>query len=97
MSEGTILGITLVIGVGISVVLITTMVRAIHRERRATGITRIWSNFGLSISFLALFLVSWIAQAVAEWGTYVQEAQAHSQTPRIARRPRSGAAQACGT
>jgi hypothetical protein len=83
MSEGTILGITFVIGIGIAVVLITTMARAIHRERRSAGITRIWSNFGLSISFLALFLVSWIAQAVAEWGTYVQEVHAHRETPRI--------------
>ena len=50
MSEGMILGITLTIGVGIAIVLITTMVRAIHRERRSAGLTRIWSNFGLSIS-----------------------------------------------
>lgn len=82
MSEGTILGVTLGIGVGIAVVLIT-LVRAIHRERRSAGLTRIWSNFGMSISFLALFLVSWIAQAAAEWGTYDQEAQAHRETPRI--------------
>ena len=59
------------------------MALAIHRERRAAGLTRIWSNFGLSIAFLALFLVSWIAQAVAEWGTYVQEAQTHGDTPTI--------------
>jgi hypothetical protein len=80
MSEGMILGVTLTIGVGIAIVLITTLVRAIHRERRSAGLTRIWPNFGLSISFLALFLVSWIAQAVAEWGTYVQEVQAHGET-----------------
>jgi hypothetical protein len=63
MSKGTILGVTLVIGMGIAVVLIVTMVRAIHRERRSAGLTRIWSNFGLSISFLALFLVSWMARS----------------------------------
>jgi hypothetical protein len=82
MSEGMILGITLTIGIGIAVVLIATMVQAIHRERRS-GLTGIWRNFGLSISFLALFLVSWIAQAVAEWGTFVQEEHAHGDTPRI--------------
>jgi predicted nucleotidyltransferase len=37
MSEGIILGITLVIGIGITVVLITTLVRAINRERRSAG------------------------------------------------------------
>jgi hypothetical protein len=83
MSEGMILGVTLVIGIGIAVVLITTMVRAIHRERRSAGLARIWPNFGLSISFLALFLVSWLAQAVAEWGTFVQEERAHGDIPRI--------------
>jgi hypothetical protein len=83
MSEGMILGITLTIGIGIAIVLISTMVRAIHRERRSADLSRIWSNFGLSISFLALFLVSWIAQALAEWGTYVQDVQTHHETPRI--------------
>jgi hypothetical protein len=83
VSEGMILGITLVIGIGIAVVLITSLVRAIHRERRSAGLTRIWPNFGLSIAFLALFLVSWVAQAVAEWGTYVQEERAHGDTPNI--------------
>jgi hypothetical protein len=27
--------------------------------------------------------VSWIAQAVSEWGTYVQEVQAHGETARL--------------
>jgi hypothetical protein len=83
MSEGMILGITLVTGIGITVLLISTLVRAIHRERRSAGLTRIWPNFGLSISFLTLFLVSWIAQAVAEWGTFIREERAHGDTPRV--------------
>jgi len=83
MSEGMILGITLVIGITIAIILITTLVVAIQRERRSAGLTRVWSNFGLSIAFLALFLISWIAQAVAEWGTFVQEEQAHGDTPSI--------------
>jgi hypothetical protein len=83
MSEGLILTITLIIGLGVAIVLIATMVRAIQRERRSTGISRIWANFGLSIAFLTLFLISWIAQAVAEWGTFVQEEQAHGETPAL--------------
>jgi NADH:ubiquinone oxidoreductase subunit 6 (subunit J) len=83
MSKGMILGITLVIGITIAIILITTLVVAIQRERRSAGLTRVWSNFGLSIAFLALFLISWIAQAVAEWGTFVQEEQAHGDTPSI--------------
>lgn len=69
MPERLILAITLVTGLGIAVVLIATLVRAIREERRSAGLSRIWANFGLSISFFALFLISWIAQAVAEWGT----------------------------
>jgi len=76
MSDTLILLITTAVGIGISVVLVVTLVRAIHRERRSAGITKIWSNFGLSISFAALFLISWIAQAVAEWGTFRHEQNA---------------------
>lgn len=67
MSEGMIVAVILVIGLGIAAVLIATLVRAIVLERRSEGISRIWANFGLSISFLALFVLSWIGQAVAEW------------------------------
>jgi hypothetical protein len=81
MSEGTILAITLVIGMGIVVVLITTMTRAILVERRSERISRVWANFGLSLAFLALFLVSWVGQAVAEWGTFAQEERAQGETP----------------
>jgi hypothetical protein len=83
MSEGFILAVTLTIGLGIAAVLIATMARAIHQERRSSGLSGLWAHFGLSISFLALFLISWIAQAVAEWGTFVQETRAHGGTPAL--------------
>jgi hypothetical protein len=83
MPEGLILAITLVTGLGIAVVLIATLVRAIREERRSAGLSRIWANFGPSISFFALFLISWIAQAVAEWGTFVQEERAHGEAPSL--------------
>jgi hypothetical protein len=81
MSEGMIVAVILVIGLGIAAVLIGTMFRAIVVERRSAGIDRIWANFGLSVSFLALFLLSWIGQAVAEWGSYVQDVRAHGEVP----------------
>jgi uncharacterized protein DUF6766 len=81
MSEGMIVAVILVVGVGIAAVLIATMIRAIVLERRSSGISGIWANFGLSISFLALFLLSWVGQAVAEWGSYVQDVRAHGATP----------------
>jgi uncharacterized protein DUF6766 len=84
MSEGMIVTVILVIGLGIAAVLIATMFRAIVVERRSAGIDRIWANFGLSISFLALFLLSWVGQAVAEWGSYVQDVRAHGEVPLFA-------------
>jgi hypothetical protein len=84
MSEGMIVAVIVVIGLGIAAVLVATMVRAIVLERRSARVSRIWTNFGLSISFLALFLLSWIGQAVAEWGTYVQDVHAHGETPAFA-------------
>jgi hypothetical protein len=84
MSEGMTVAVIVVIGLGIAAVLVATMVRAIVLERRSAGVSRIWANFGLSISFLALFFLSWIGQAVAEWGTYVQDVRAHGETPAFA-------------
>jgi hypothetical protein len=83
MSEGLVLTVTLVVGACVAMVLIVTLVRAIHRERRSAGLSRIWGNFGLSIAFLAFFLVTWIAQAVAEWGTFVQEERSHGAIPAV--------------
>jgi hypothetical protein len=80
MSERVIVAFILVIGLGIAALLVATMIRAIVMERRSAGISGIWANFGLSMSFLALFLLSWIGQGVAEWGTYVQEVRAHGGT-----------------
>jgi len=84
MSQGTVLTISLVIITGIVVILIATMTRAIVSERRSARISRVWANFGLSLSFLALFLASWIGQAAAEWGTIVQEQRAHGGSPTLA-------------
>ena len=81
MSEGAALTVTLVVLTGIVVVLIATMTRAILTERRAARISRIWANFGLSLAFFVLFLVSWIGQAFAEWGTFAQEERAHGASP----------------
>jgi len=51
-------------------------------ERRSSRLRRTWANFALSIAFATLFFISWAAQAVAEWGVYAQEQQAHGE-PRV--------------
>ena len=50
--------------------LIGSLVRSIARERRSSNVRKIWKNFGLSLAFCGLFLVSWTAQAIAEWGSF---------------------------
>jgi hypothetical protein len=73
------IGLTLVILLGISLTLVAVTVQSIQRERRRSGIRRIWPHFALSIAFCALFFVSWIGQGVAEWQTYVDQQRAHDQ------------------
>jgi cytochrome c biogenesis factor len=81
MSETMVLAISAVAIVGVAAVLIGALVRSIVRadaEARRQGTLR---AFGLSLAFCVLFLVSWGAQAVAEWGVYRQEQQAHGERP----------------
>jgi hypothetical protein len=83
MTRSVILGVTVVVGLGIAVVMIAILVRSIVNERRASKLSRVWANFGLSLAFLSLFVVSWIAQGIAEWGTFVQEQRAHGEAVRF--------------
>ena len=70
---------TSVVLVGVSAFLLGLMIRSIVQERRASGVRKIWRNFGLSITFAILFLISWIAQGFAEWASFVHEQAAHGQ------------------
>jgi succinate dehydrogenase hydrophobic anchor subunit len=79
MSEGLILAVTGIVLAGISILLFYLLTKSILDERRSSGVRKVWANFGLSIAFASLFLISWAAQAVAEWGVYTQEQQAHGE------------------
>jgi hypothetical protein len=67
--------------VGISAILIGLLVRSVRQEPHSR---KLWKNFGLSLAFCAFFLVSWIAQAVAEWGVYAQDQREHGETTNVA-------------
>ena len=81
MSEVS-LWITLVVLVGVASFLLGMLAISVVRERRSSGVHRIWRNFGLSLAFAALFLVSWAAQGVAEWQVYVAEQAEHGEQAR---------------
>jgi hypothetical protein len=70
---------TLIVLVGVASFLLGMLVHSIVRERRTSRVRRIWANFGLSLAFAALFLVSWAAQGVAEWEVYASDQAAHGQ------------------
>lgn len=75
---------TTIVLLGVASFLIGLLVRSIVHERRASGVRRIWRNFGLSLTFVILFLVSWAAQGVAEWVSFAQEQAAHGEVAHFA-------------
>ena len=83
MSEASTLVVTGVVLAGISILLFFLLIKSILDERRSSRVRKTWANFGLSIAFASLFLISWGAQAVAEWGVYVQEQRAHGEPTAI--------------
>lgn len=46
-----------------------------ERDRRRS----VWKEFGLSLSLLILFLVSWVGQAMTQWQAYTDEQGAHGE------------------
>jgi hypothetical protein len=77
MADGLILGVSGLVLASISIFLFWMLARSIIAERRSRGLRKTWMNFGLSIAFAVLFVVSWGSQAVAEWGVYAAEQRAH--------------------
>ena len=65
--------------VGTAGCLVVAMVRSIVNERRSSGVKRVWKNFGLSLAFCLLFLISWLGHGLAEWETYRGEQHAHRE------------------
>jgi hypothetical protein len=74
-----ILFLTVAVLIAVAGALIATLVYSIRHQRAQ----KIWKNFGLSIAFCGFFLLTWIAQAFAEWGVYAEEARAHGDPVRI--------------
>jgi hypothetical protein len=79
MTDTIVLWIVVLTLVGVSSYLIGMLVKSILQERRSSRVQRIWKNFALSITFAALFLLSWVVQGFAEWGVYRDEQRAHGE------------------
>jgi hypothetical protein len=81
--EDLALWTTSLVLVGTSAFLFGMLVRSIVQERRRSGVRRLWRNFGLSLTFAILFLVSWAAQGIAEWSSFAHEQAAHGQVAHL--------------
>jgi hypothetical protein len=59
---------------------IFSMVRSIVDNRSGYGI---WREFGLGLSLMILFFVTWIAHAITEWQVYTDEQRAHGEATEV--------------
>ena len=81
MAGAVMMAVTLVIVVGITAYLIGTMIRSIQNEKNTR--MRLWKNFGLSLGFCALFLISWVGHGIAEWQVFTDEQAEHNEPTEI--------------
>lgn len=78
MSNGAVaMAVAILITVGVAAYLLGTLFRAIQNEKKTR--MRLWKNFGLSLAFCGLFLITWFAQGIAEWQTYTDEQRQHKE------------------
>jgi hypothetical protein len=83
MSGSVIAVIAITVMVGITGYLIGAMIRSIRSEKRSQNIRNTWANFGLSLAFCALFLISWVAQGITQWDEYRKDQAAHHQSVEV--------------
>ncbi len=69
--------LVLLITIGTLGFLLHALRRGIRQERRKND--RLWENFGLSLSLLMLFLVTWFGHGLAEWQEYKAEQEQHGE------------------
>jgi hypothetical protein len=60
MSGAIVMVLVLCLMGGITVYLVGSLGRSIQHEKRAS--MKMWKNFGLSLGFCALFLLSWVGR-----------------------------------
>jgi hypothetical protein len=75
---GAIVMVTvLILMAGITIYLVGAMTRSIHNEKSTS--MKLWKNFGLSLAFCTLFLLSWIGQGAAQWQRFTDDAKEHGE------------------
>lgn len=78
---GWVMTAALVVSLGALAFVIFSMARSIRNEHSRGR--SIWAEFGLGLALLALFVVTWGGQAVAQWQTYTDEQRSHGDPAEI--------------
>jgi hypothetical protein len=73
------LGVTVGMTIVIAIYLIASMFRSISDEKRRGRGMKTWKNFGLSLAFCILFLLSWAGHGVAQWQEFTDEQRTHNE------------------
>jgi hypothetical protein len=73
----------MVIMAAVSVWLFGAMAHHIRAERRKEGLKGVWQNFGLSIGFSVLFVLSWLGQGLVQWQEFRDDQDAHGQPAEV--------------
>ena len=80
MSWGAVMmGLAIGVMAATSIYLVSSMIRSIRDEKRSSGVTKTWTNFGLSLAFCALFFVSWLAHGVVQWQEFTDDQREHNE------------------
>jgi hypothetical protein len=77
------MGVVIGLMIAVAGYLIVSMVRSIKDGKRSAGITKVWQNFGLSIAFCILFLITWAGHGVAQWQEFTDEARTHNESVEV--------------
>jgi len=81
MGGAIVMGLVILTMVGITIYLMGALARSIKNEKKTK--MRLLKNFGLSLGFCGLFLISWVGQGAAEYQTFVDEQRSHNETPEL--------------
>ena len=77
------LGLVIGLTIAIAVYLVASMIRSIRDGKRKGRGMKTWKNFGLSMTFCGLFLLSWILQGVAQWQEFTDHQREHNEPVEI--------------
>lgn len=66
---------------GTLVFLVLSLVRSMANEH-TPGLSR-WMEFGLGLSLMVLFLLTWVAHGITEWQVFTDEQREHGQSAEL--------------